>query len=100
MSSSYFLILRHFNYVFCGILNIYVWILQVLKVALATNNAVVADGANITVAGLRVTVTSLSGYSALHTGNIVYIIIICLSSSSLLLSFYDHHHHHHHSSLL
>ena len=41
-----------------------------LKVALATNNAVVADGANITVAGLRVTVTSLSGYSALHTGNI------------------------------
>jgi len=37
---------------------------------LATNNAVVADGANITVAGLRVTVTSLSGYSALHTGNI------------------------------
>jgi len=42
---------------------------QVLKVALATNNAVVADGANITVAGLRVIVTPLNGYSAPHTGN-------------------------------
>lgn len=44
-------------------------ICQVLKVALATNNAVVADGANITVAGYHVTVTPLSGYSAAHTGN-------------------------------
>jgi len=44
---------------------------QVLKVALATNNAVVADGANITVAGLNVLVTPLNGYSAPHTGNII-----------------------------
>jgi len=50
---------------------IYVWLVawrQVLRVALATNNAVVADGANITVSGVRVSVTALSGYSAPHTG--------------------------------
>ena len=45
-------------------------IVQVMKVALTTNNAVVADGANITVAGVRVSVTALSGYSAPHTGKI------------------------------
>jgi len=52
---------------------------QTLKVALATNNAVVADGANITVAGVRVSVTQLSGYSAPHTGNVYLLMSLPLS---------------------
>jgi len=61
---------------------------QVLKVALATNNAVVANGANITVAGLQIMVTPLNGYSAPHTGNIVRIYLFTIINLSFLLSYF------------
>ena len=70
---------------YCCYIYISVCIRQVLRVALVTNNAVIADGANITVAGVRVTVTALSGYSAPHTGTsrlysprIVHRVIRCI----------------------
>ena len=54
-----------------------------LNIALATNNAVVADGANITVAGIHITVTPLSGYSAPHTGESVPLVSIIRQPDSV-----------------